>query len=79
MPKLTLHVPGDLVIAAKKEAAARETSVSKMVSDYFRTLEHGDPGGEKGFSPVTSSLIGCIRGAKEDERSYVEYLEEKHS
>lgn len=79
MSKLTLHVPDELVTAAKKEAMARDTSVSKMVSDYFRTLEAAEPSDAKCFSPITSSLIGCIRGAKDVEKSYVDYLERKHS
>jgi len=83
MAKLTLHVPEDLVAAAKTEAIKRETSVSKLVSDYFRLFE-GRKDGERGnevskLTPVTKSLLGCARGADEDLEGYVDYLEEKHS
>ncbi len=38
MAKLTLHVPEELVTAAKLEAASRHVSVSKLVTDFFRNL-----------------------------------------
>jgi hypothetical protein len=79
MSKLTLHVPDRLVAAAKLEAANRKTSVSKMVSDYFRAFDARSSGGSAvALPPVTSSLVGCIRGAKGDRESYVDYLERKH-
>ncbi len=65
MSKLTLHVDGHLIRAAKEEASARRTSVSKLVSDYFRVLGAKDP--EKSeqvpLPPITASLLGCIPGA----------------
>ncbi len=80
MAKLTLHVPDTLVAAAKREAASRRTSVSKLVSDYFRAFDGTASGGGVGaLPPVTASLVGCIRGADEGRESYVEYLERKHS
>lgn len=80
MGKLTLHVPDRLVAAAKQEAANRKTSLSKMVSDYFRALEGGTVvGGGGALPPVTKSLVGCIRGSKDDLDSYIDYLERKHS
>jgi hypothetical protein len=83
MSKLTLHVPDDLVAAAKVEAAKRETSVSKLVSDYFRLFacrKEGESGDEVSkISPVTKSLVGCARGGDEDLEGYIDYLEKKHS
>ncbi len=80
MSKLTLHVPDRLIAAAKLEASNRKTSVSKMVSDYFRAFESGSSKGRsKALPPITSSLVGCIRGAKDDRASYIDYLEKKHS
>lgn len=80
MAKLTLHVPDQLVAAAKEEAASRKTSVSKLVSDYFRAFDGKSakrPGGK--LPPVTASLVGCIRGADDDRESYIDHLERKHS
>ena len=80
MSKLTLHVPDRLIAAAKLEAANRKTSVSRLVSDYFRAFETG-PSDEraKPLPPVTSSLVGCLREADDDRTAYVDSLEKKHS
>jgi hypothetical protein len=79
MAKLTLHVPDELVIAAKRAAANREISVSKLVSDYFRVLSGASVlDNERSLPPVTASLAGCIAGS-DDLDSYVDYLERKHS
>lgn len=80
MSKLTLHVDEHLVAAAKKEAATRQVSVSKLVSDFFRVLEKkraDKTGGE--LPPVTKSLLGSIQGANADEENYIDYLEKKYS
>ena len=80
MAKLTLHVPDKLVEAAKREAASRRTSVSKLVSDYFRAFGAGVGEADSGpLPPVTASLVGCIRGADAEQESYVDHLERKHS
>jgi len=80
MGKLTLHVPDDLVAAAKREAASRRTSVSKLVSDYFRAFRGVSAREASGpLPPLTASLVGCIRGADADRTSYIDYLERKHS
>ena len=80
MAKLTLHVSDRLVAAAKREAASRRTSVSRLVSDYFRAFSATTSSGLRpGLPPITASLVGCIRSADEDRESYVDYLELKHS
>lgn len=80
MAKLTLHVPDLLIEAAKREAEVRKTSVSKLVSDYFRVFATaGTAGSGEGLPPVTASLVGCLKGANEDRRDYVDHLERKHS
>ena len=80
MAKLTLHVPEDLVEAAKSEAAARRVSVSKLVTDFFRNLASRDRGESAPLgtlAPRTRRLAGCVRRA--DFEEYVDYLEKKHS
>ncbi|MEM9478962.1 MAG: DUF6364 family protein [Verrucomicrobiota bacterium] len=79
MAKLTLHVPEELVAAAKSEAAARKVSVSKLVSDFFRHLAQRGNGPEDDhqLAPRTQRLAGCIPDA--DVEEYVDYLEKKHS
>jgi hypothetical protein len=81
MAKLTLHVPEELVAAAKMEAAARQVSVSKLVSDFFRNLasqtrDSADTD-EGDLAPRTRRLAGCIPSA--EIKDYIDYLEEKHS
>jgi hypothetical protein len=80
MAKLTLHVPDPLIAAAKREAEARKTSVSKLVSDYFRVFAAAGTGGQvEGLPPVTASLVGCLDGADDSFDAYVDHLEKKHS
>lgn len=82
MSKLTLHVPDDLVAAAKSEATARRVSVSKLVSDFFTTLSKKKPAADPEFerlAPRTRRLAGCITAADADIEDYVDYLEKKHS
>jgi len=82
MPKLTLHIPEDLVATAKIEAANRHVSVSKLVSDFFTTLAahkyaHESPTCH--LAPRTRRLAGCIPAQDDDVEEYVNYLERKHS
>ena len=85
MSKLTLHVDDHLIAAAKKEASARRTSLSKLVSDYFRVLSATSLGksGQVSLPPITASLLGCIRGAdssvNDPMKAYWDYLEDKHT
>lgn len=82
MPKLTLHVPENLVAVAKNEAAARRVSVSKLVSDYFSFLaapaQASRPSREN-LAPRTSRLAGCIPQTGSDIEDYIDHLESKHS
>jgi len=82
MSKLTLHVPEDLVIAAKSEAAARHVSVSKLVSDFFASLAAKSmtsaPSTDR-LAPRTRRLAKCIPEANADIEDYIDYLERKHS
>ncbi len=81
MAKLTLHVPEELVTAAKLEAASRHVSVSKLVTDFFRNLTVRDrsqqAGPDTNLAPRTQRLSGCIPNAEVED--YIDYLEEKHS
>lgn len=80
MGKLTLHVDDDLIAAAKDEAASRKTSVSRLVSSYFRALATPRARGNvRDLPPITASLLGCIEGAEVTTEDYIDYLEKKHS
>ncbi len=80
MSKLTLHVPEELVVAAKSEAAARRVSVSKLVTDFFASLAAKKAASENEIhllAPRTRRLAGCIPNA--DMENYIDHLERKHS
>ena len=79
MAKLTLHVPDELAVAAKREAVSRQVSVSKLVSDFFRFLAANEQGDDRlttelELAPKTLKLAGCIPDADSKD-----YLEQKHS
>lgn len=80
MPKLTLHVSDQLVATAKREAAARRVSVSKLVSDFFAALdvEKSDrASADHRLAPATGRLARFIPDA--DLESRMGHLEQKHS
>jgi len=75
--KLTLRLDERLIGQAKKEAHKRGTSVSKMVADYFRGI--GSRGKTPGaLPPITSRLLGSLRGSKTGRGDYRRHLEEKY-
>jgi hypothetical protein len=74
MPKLTLNVAPRVVARAKKYAATRGTSVSKLVSAFLDAVSHPPEEGET--PPVLRRLRGSLRGARL--ASYREYLRRKY-
>ncbi len=77
--KLTLRLEHDLIEAAKQEAAARDTSVSKLFASFIRSLSPTpSPQDNTDYPPITASLIGSLAGAKVAKEDYIDYLEEKH-
>ena len=82
MPKLTLHIQDQLISAAKIEAAERKTSVSKLVSDFFRALAAEDsPNSLPKLPPITASLVGRLEdtSGQSDRENYRDHLESKHA
>lgn len=76
--KLTLRLDTRLIERAKKVARRRGKSVSRMVADYFRTLETGEKRAEN-LPPLTRSLYGILEGSELGEEAYREHLEKKHA
>ena len=76
--KLTLRLDNGIIRKAKRIAKKRKTSVSVLVSDYFRIL--GDDTGKLELPKRTRSMVGALQSAKEavSEDSYREYLESKY-
>jgi Family of unknown function (DUF6364) len=64
MPKLTLSVDGKVVRGAKRYAAARGTSVSRLVERYLDLLSK--PPASDDQAPVLRLLRGAARGVPAD-------------
>lgn len=75
--KLTLRLDSLLIERAKRVARSRGKSVSRMVADYFRTLESLDRADED-LPPLTRSLYGVLEGSGATEEQYLRHLENKH-
>lgn len=74
--KITLYSEKDLIEEMKKYAKEQNTSVSKIVNEFFKNILHSTKLENKKDS-ITTSLIGSL---KEDvsKEEYKEYLESKY-
>lgn len=66
-----------LVRRAKTEARRRGKSVSRMVAEYFDSLG-ALPKAPNSLPPVTSALVGILKGQSASEDDYNRHLREKH-
>jgi hypothetical protein len=78
MAKLTLNVDPAVVARAKRVAASRGTSVSRMVESMLHLVASGrEVSGE--VPPVLARLRGSLAGPKGAvQADYLAYLEKKH-
>ncbi len=77
--KLTLRLDGDLIERAKSFAKKRGKSVSRIVADYFASLDKQLPvERDTDLTPIVRSLKGALRGADVDREDYRRHLEERH-
>jgi hypothetical protein len=76
--KLTLRMDTEQVRMAKTEAGRRGKSVSKIVGEFFDSLA-SESKAEPAFPPITSSLVGILKGRGVSEADYRKHLREKHS
>lgn len=72
MTKLTLYIDNDLVSSAKKYAKLSGTSVSKMVSNYFKSIGKvykSNVEEDDGIAPSVREMMGIVpdRGATDRE------------
>jgi len=76
MTKLTLSVDSRVVVRAKRYAARRKTSVSKLVEGYLDLVSR--PGSEAAEEdpPALRLMSGVARGV--DPEGYGRYLVRKH-
>lgn len=77
--KLTLKMESAAIEAAKSFAKANQTSVSKLVETYFKTLTR-NPGANKEIPGVVGELAGILKGKEVDaiQKGYTDYLESKY-
>ncbi len=75
--KLTLRLDQGSISRAKYEAKKRGKSVSQMVSEFFDSLESRGPR-RPIYPPVTSSLLGLLKGKSISREDYRHHLRDKH-
>lgn len=75
--KLTLRLDDSLIDRAKHAAANRGKSVSQMVSEFFESLEGGAQT-KTGYPPITSALLGSLRGKSLSKEDYRRHLRDKY-
>ena len=76
--KLTLRLDDRLIERAKGEAERRGKSVSQMVAEFFGSLGASSKTGHADYPPVTSSLLGALRGKSSSVNDYKRHLREKY-
>ncbi|CAA6804461.1 MAG: Unknown protein [uncultured Sulfurovum sp.] len=73
--KITLYSDEELINSIKLYAKEHNTSVSKIVNNFFKNLlQKENPDTKR--SKITDSLIGKLKNIDED--TYKDYLQEKY-
>jgi len=76
--KLTLRMDERLIESAKEYAAKTGKSVSKIVADYFASLQTANMENENQLGPTVRSLKGVLKGSGLDVTDYRKHLEKKY-
>lgn len=76
--KLTLRMDVGMVRTAKAEASRRGKSVSQIVGEFFDSLASGTRQAPE-LPPITTSLVGILKGKGVRESDYRKHLREKYS
>ena len=75
--KLTLRLDEELIRRAKSYSTKSGKSLSRLVADYFATIE-ADEAADASLPPRVRSLLGALAGSQVDEQAYRCHLERKH-
>ena len=78
MAKITLYSDPHLVDKVKLYAKQHNTSVSKMVTSFFKTVVADENNKKSINAEKISKLYGILEDTKLDKEDYAEYLEEKY-
>ena len=74
--KITLYSDKELIEQIKRYAKSRNTSVSRLVNEFFKNiLEYKS---SSGTTTLTDKLSGRLKGKKIDTDDYHKHLEEKY-
>jgi hypothetical protein len=76
--KLTLRLDDALVDRAKRYSKAHETSVSKLVADFFALIDDLPAADSRTLTPRVRSLVGALSSPGLTEGDHKRHLEEKH-
>jgi hypothetical protein len=78
--KLTLKLNRRTIQKAKKYVLINNTSISKLVENYFDSLTVKDANPVDEISPVVKELSGVInlKGTKDRKTAYSKYLSRKY-
>jgi len=78
MSKLTLSVENAVVKRAKRYAARRGTSVSRLVQQYLDLVSRPVATPEAELTPLLKQLRAEMKGVSVDVGDYYRYLERKY-
>lgn len=76
--KITLYTEPQLIDKVKLYAKKNNTSVSKMVTNFFELIVNQEEEQNNKKSKNTSKLCGLLKNKAIDETNYTEYLENKY-
>jgi len=76
--KITLYSEDKLLKNIKELAKSRNTSVSKLVNNFFKTLLADEKIEKVQSTDVTDKLFGILKKNDVDEKSYKKHLEDKY-
>lgn len=76
--KLTLRMDEEIIKKAKIIARKNGKSLSKIVADYFSSIQIEGQKDQEQLTPGVRSLKGLFKGSKINRKEYFDYLEKKY-
>jgi hypothetical protein len=75
--KLTLNLNKEIIEEAKSYAKNHQTSLSKLIENYLRSLTRAS-NKKSGVSPLVESLTGIIPSDYDEKKDYRDYIDQKY-
>jgi hypothetical protein len=76
--KLTLRLDEALIRKAKRYSCKSGKSISRLVADYFSSIDAGKNASGRELTPRVQSLVGVLSGSRRTEKDRRLHLEKKH-